>query len=275
MTKKCGYVAISGPTNSGKSTLVNAIFDKKISIVSHKVQTTLKSLDAVKNYNDTQIVFIDTPGFYQKKNDANYFKDVLASIDRSDLLLVILDVTSKFYYLDQIEKIINKYKKKKFLIINKIDLVDNDYILKKISEIKFIESFDAIFYLSALKKKNIKKLLDKISDLLPVQEWIYKKNNTTNISKEIFLAEITRESILKYLNQEIPYQISIVTDKLVKSQSYTIHQKIIASTLSHKKIILGKDGRSIKAIGTYARNEMEKVLKCKCNLFLTVVLKKN
>ena len=275
MIKKCGYVAISGPTNSGKSTLLNAIFDKKISIVSHKVQTTLKSLDAVKNYNDTQIVFIDTPGFYKKKNDANYFKDVLASIDRSDLLLVILDVTSKFYYLDQIEKIINKYKKNKFLIINKIDLVDNDYILKKISEIKFIESFDAIFYLSALKKKNIKKLLDKISDLLPVQKWIYKKNNSTNISKEIFLAEITREGILKYLNQEIPYQISIVTDKLIKSQNYTIHQKIIASTLSHKKIILGKDGRSIKAIGTYARNEMEKVFKCKCNLFLKVVLKKN
>ena len=275
MIKKCGYVAISGPTNSGKSTLLNAIFDKKISIVSHKVQTTLKSLDAVKNYNDTQIVFIDTPGFYKKKNDANYFKDVLASIDRSDLLLVILDVTSKFYYLDQIEKIINKYKKNKFLIINKIDLVDNDYILKKISEIKFIESFDAIFYLSALKKKNIKKLLDNISDLLPVQKWIYKKNNSTNISKEIFLAEITREGILKYLNQEIPYQISIVTDKLIKSQNYTIHQKIIASTLSHKKIILGKDGRSIKAIGTYARNEMEKVFKCKCNLFLKVVLKKN
>lgn len=275
MTKKFGYVAISGPTNSGKSTLLNAIFEKKVSIVSHKVQTTLRSIDAVKNYNDTQIVFIDTPGFYQKKNDANYLKDVLASIDRSDLLLVILDVTSKFYYLDQIEKIINKYKKDKFLIINKIDLVDNDYILEKISKINFIESFDAIFYLSALKKKKITKLLDKISDLLPVKEWIYKKNNLTNISKENFLAEITREGILKYLNQEIPYQISIVTDKIVKSQNYTIHQKIVASTLSHKKIILGKEGRSIKAIGIYARNEMEKVLKCKCNLFLKVVLKKH
>lgn len=274
MTKKFGYVAISGPTNSGKSTLLNAIFEKKVSIVSHKVQTTLKSIDAVKNYNDTQIVFIDTPGFYQKKNNANYLKDVLASIDRSDLLLVILDVTSKFYYLDQIEKIINKYKKDKFLIINKIDLVDNDYILEKISKINFIESFDAIFYLSALKKKNITKLLDKLSDLLPVKEWIYKKNNLTNISKENFLAEITREGILKYLNQEIPYQISIVTDKIIKSQNYTIHQKIVASTLSHKKIILGKEGRSIKAIGIYARNEMEKVLKCKCNLFLKVVLKK-
>ena len=129
--------------------------------------------------------------------------------------------------------------------------------------------------MSALKKKNITKLLDKISDLLPVKEWTYKKNNSTNISKESFLAEITREGILKYLNQEIPYQISIVTDKIVKSQNYTIHQKIIASTLSHKKIILGKEGRSIKAIGTYARNEMEKVLKCKCNLFLKVVLKKH
>jgi GTP-binding protein Era len=274
MIKKCGYVAISGPTNSGKSTLLNAIFEKKVSIVSHKVQTTLKSLDAVKNYKDTQIVFIDTPGFYQKKNDANYFKDVLSSIDRSDLLLIILDITSKFYYLDQIEKIIQNYKKEKFLIINKIDLVDNDYILEKISEIKYIESFDAIFYLSALKKKNITKLLDKVSSALPEKEWIYKKNNTTNISKEIFLAEITREGILKYLNQEIPYQVSIVTDKIVKGANYTIHQKIIATTLSHKKIILGKDGRSIKAIGSYARSEMEKVLKCKCNLFLKVLLKK-
>ena len=216
MIKKCGYVAISGPTNSGKSTLLNAIFEKKVSIVSHKVQTTLKSLDAVKNYKDTQIVFIDTPGFYQKKNDANYFKDVLSSIDRSDLLLIILDITSKFHYLDQIEKIIQNYKKEKFLIINKIDLVDNDYILEKISEIKYIESFNAIFYLSALKKKNITKLLDKVSSALPEKEWIYKKNNTTNISKEIFLAEITREGILKYLNQEIPYQVSIVTDKIVK-----------------------------------------------------------
>ena len=274
MIKKCGYVAISGPTNSGKSTLLNAIFEKKVSIVSHKVQTTLKSLDAVKNYKDTQIVFIDTPGFYQKKNDANYFKDVLSSIDRSDLLLIILDITSKFHYLDQIEKIIQNYKKEKFLIINKIDLVDNDYILEKISEIKYIESFNAIFYLSALKKKNIIKLLDKVSSALPEKEWIYKKNNTTNISKEIFLAEITREGILKYLNQEIPYQVSIVTDKIVKGANYTIHQKIIATTLSHKKIILGKDGRSIKAIGSYARSEMEKVLKCKCNLFLKVLLKK-
>jgi len=274
MIKKCGYVAISGPTNSGKSTLLNAIFEKKVSIVSHKVQTTLKSLDAVKNYKDTQIVFIDTPGFYQKKNDANYFKDVLSSIDRSDLLLIILDITSKFHYLDQIEKIIQNYKKEKFLIINKIDLVDNDYILEKISEIKYIESFNAIFYLSALKKKNISKLLDKVSSALPEKEWIYKKNNTTNIYKEIFLAEITREGILKYLNQEIPYQVSIVTDKIVKGANYTIHQKIIATTLSHKKIILGKDGRSIKAIGSYARSEMEKVLKCKCNLFLKVLLKK-
>ena len=274
MIKKCGYVAISGPTNSGKSTLLNAIFEKKVSIVSHKVQTTLKSLDAVKNYKDTQIVFIDTPGFYQKKNDANYFKDVLSSIDRSDLLLIILDITSKFHYLDQIEKIIQNYKKEKFLIINKIDLVDNDYILEKISEIKYIESFNAIFYLSALKKKIITKLLDKDSSALPEKEWIYKKNNTTNISKEIFFAEITREGILKYLNQEIPYQVSIVTDKIVKGANYTIHQKIIATTLSHKKIILGKDGRSIKAIGSYARSEMEKVLKCKCNLFLKVLLKK-
>ena len=274
MIKKSGFVAISGPTNSGKSTLLNSIFEKKVSIVSHKVQTTLKSLDAVKNYGDTQIVFIDTPGYYQKKNDANFIKDVLSGIERSDLLLIILDITSRFEYLEQIEKIVKNYKKKKFLIINKIDLVNNEYVLEKLSTISFIKNFDEVFYLSALKNKNIKKLLDHVSKLLPTQEWIYKKNNSTNISKESFLAEITREGILKYLNQEIPYQVSIETEKLVKSQNYTIHQKIIVSTISHKKIILGKNGSSIKSIGVYARIEMEKVLKAKCNLFLKVVLKK-
>jgi len=274
MIKKSGFVAISGPTNSGKSTLLNSIFEKKVSIVSHKVQTTLKSLDAVKNYGDTQIVFIDTPGYYQKKNDANFIKDVLSGIERSDLLLIILDITSRFEYLEQIEKIVKNYKKKKFLIINKIDLVNNEYVLEKLSTISFIKNFDEVFYLSALKNKNIKKLLDHVSKSLPTQEWIYKKNNSTNISKESFLAEITREGILKYLNQEIPYQVSIETEKLVKSQNYTIHQKIIVSTISHKKIILGKNGSAIKSIGVYARIEMEKVLKAKCNLFLKVVLKK-
>ena len=274
MIKKSGFVAISGPTNSGKSTLLNSIFEKKVSIVSHKVQTTLKSLDAVKNYGDTQIVFIDTPGYYQKKNDANFIKDVLSSIERSDLLLIILDITSRFEYLEQIEKIVKNYKKKKFLIINKIDLVNNEYVLEKLSTISFIKNFDEVFYLSALKNKNIKKLLDHVSKSLPTQEWIYKKNNSTNISKESFLAEITREGILKYLNQEIPYQVSIETEKLVKFQNYTIHQKIIVSTISHKKIILGKNGSAIKSIGVYARIEMEKVLKAKCNLFLKVVLKK-
>ena len=274
MIKKSGFVAISGPTNSGKSTLLNSIFEKKVSIVSHKVQTTLKSLDAVKNYGDTQIVFIDTPGYYQKKNDANFIKDVLSSIERSDLLLIILDITSRFEYLEQIEKIVKNYKKKKFLIINKIDLVNNKYVLAKLSTISFIKNFDEVFYLSALKNKNIKKLLDHVSKSLPTQEWIYKKNNSTNISKESFLAEITREGILKYLNQEIPYQVSIETEKLVKFQNYTIHQKIIVSTISHKKIILGKNGSAIKSIGVYARIEMEKVLKAKCNLFLKVVLKK-
>ena len=274
MIKKSGFVAISGPTNSGKSTLLNSIFEKKVSIVSHKVQTTLKSLDAVKNYGDTQIVFIDTPGYYQKKNDANFIKDVLSGIERSDLLLIILDITSRFEYLEQIEKIVKNYKKKKFLIINKIDLVNNEHVLEKLSTISFIKNFDEVFYLSALKNKNIKKLLDHVSKSLPTQEWIYKKNNSTNISKESFLAEITREGILKYLNQEIPYQVSIETEKLVKSQNYTIHQKIIVSTISHKKIILGKNGSAIKSIGVYARIEMEKVLKAKCNLFLKVVLKK-
>lgn len=272
--KICGFVAISGPTNAGKSTLLNSIFQKKVSIVSHKVQTTLKSIDAVKNYSNSQIIFIDTPGLYQKKNDTNFFKDVLSSINRSDILLIILDITSKFIYSEQIEKIVKKYSKKKFLVFNKIDLVDNDYILKKISNLQFINLFDEIFYISSLKNKNVIKLLNKISLSLPKKDWIYKKNHLTNMTKDSYLAEITRESVLKYTNQEIPYQTKVITDTIIKSGYYTIHQKIIVNTISHKKIILGKNGHSIKSIGSYARYEMEKIFKSKVNLFLKVVLKK-
>ena len=274
MIEKCGFIALSGPTNSGKSTLLNSIFKKKISIVSHKVQTTSKSLDAVKNINNTQLIFIDTPGFYQKKYDKNYYKDVLGSIQRADVLIIILDITSKFEYLDQIKKIIFNFNQKKLLIINKIDLVDNDYILNKIKKISFLNSFDNIFYVSALKNKNIKILLNKINEYLPAKGWIFKRNHLTNISKQKFLEEITRESVLKYLNQEIPYQIKISTDKIEKLSKYNIYQKIYVNSISHKKIILGKNGRTIKRIGTNTRLQMEKILKFKCNLFLKVVLKK-
>ena len=110
--------------------------------------------------------------------------------------------------------------------------------------------------------------------MLPSGEWLFSKNTLTNISKQEFLEEITRESILKYLNQEIPYNISITTDQITKKKSYNIYQKINVSTLSHKKIILGKDGRAIKLIGSYARLQMEKILRYKCNLFLKVIMKK-
>ena len=109
----------------------------------------------------------------------------------------------------------------------------------------------------------------KILELIAV-----KSVFTRRIRQESFLAEITREAVLKYINQEIRYQINIITDKMVKSLHYTVHQKIVVNTISHKKIILGKNGHSIKSIGIYARSEMEKVFKCKVNLFLKVLLKK-
>ena len=245
MSQKFGYVAISGPTNSGKSTLLNTIFEKKVSIVSHKVQTTLRSMDVVKNYNNTQMVFIDTPGFYEKKNNANYLKDVLASIQRSDLLLIILDVTSKFIYLEQIQKIIQQYDKKKFLIINKIDLVDNEYILKKIREISFIESFNEIFEI--VDKHNDENLsgifhcftgnLDQAQKIIDFKNFkmgiggvlTFKKSGLDKVVEQIDLNHLVLETDSPYL-APTPYRgkrnqsnyIPIIAQKLAEVKGVSI-----------------------------------------------------
>ena len=133
---KTSYVALSGPTNSGKSTLLNAFINKKVSIVSKKIQTTNFNIEYSLNYEDTKIIFIDTPGFYKDNINDNYLREALLGLERADIVIFIFDINNKFRHLDKIKNNIDKIKKK-ILVFNKIDLVNNNVILNKIKEINF------------------------------------------------------------------------------------------------------------------------------------------
>ncbi len=272
---KSGFVCIVGPTNAGKSTLLNTIFKKKISIVSNKVQTTNFAIEVTKYYKNNQIIFIDTPGFYSKRNDTNFLTNIFEEVERADVLVIILDISINLYYEEMIEKILNKTVKPKLLIYNKVDKITQSSVVKKILDNEFVNKFDEIYYVSALKNKNIETLLDGIVKYLPIGSFEKSLSFETNVSKQLFFSELTREAIFKYLNQEIPYQILVKTVSYEKVlRNYKISQIIYVKNENHKKIILGKNGSVIKKIGTSSRKQIEKVLKHKVSLFLEVQITK-
>jgi GTP-binding protein Era len=255
---KSSFIALSGPTNSGKSTLLNCFANKKVSIVSKKIQTTNFNIEFSINYKNTHMIFIDTPGFYKDNINDNYLREALQGLERADIVIFILDINNKFRHLDKIKNNLKKLK--------------NDEILSKIKEINFLNSFDEIFYISALKKTNTEKILK------------YVEKNTTQltkkfsrkISKEKFFSEITRESLLNYVHKEITYKCLIITNNIKTGKFLTINQTIIVKTNAHKKIILGKSGNMIKTIGTNSRLQLEKIMKKKVNLFIKIkVAQKN
>ena len=254
--KRIGYACLIGPTNAGKSTLLNTIFKKKISIVSHKVQTTNFAIEVIKYHNENKIIFVDTPGLYNKKNNTNFLNDVIVEVKRSDVIVIILDISIHLFYEEIIEKILKNIKKPKILVFNKIDKISKEFALEKVNKSNFAKNFDEIYYVSALKNKNINNLLDGIVAKLPEGEFDNSLNFETNISKDIFFSELTREAVFQYLNQELPYQIIYVKNH------------------NHKKIVLGKNGNVIKKIGIAARKEIEKLFKHKVSLFLDVQVSK-
>lgn len=269
--KRIGYACLIGPTNAGKSTLLNVIFKKKISIVSHKVQTTNFAIEVVKYHKDNKIIFIDTPGLYNKKNNINFINDVNVEVKRSDVIVVIIDISIHLFYEEILEKIIKSTKKPKILVFNKIDKVSQEFAIEQVNKSNFVKNFDEIYYVSALKNKNINNLLDGIVEKLPEGNFDNSINFETNISKDVFFSELTREAVFKYLNQELPYQIYVKTYKFEKEKrNYKIYQIIYVKNDNHKKIVLGKNGNVIKKIGIAARKEIEKLFKHKVSLFLDV-----
>ena len=270
---KCGVILLTGLPNAGKSTLLNNILNNKISIVSHKVQTTKEKISGVINLNHSQLIFTDTPGIIQnrKYKTKGLSRSIQDEEERVDLNLFIYDLSKKIdkKLLTEINTIIQNFKKN-CLVLNKIDLVSKDRMLKYSEMLNSHINFSKTFMISAKKRKGLKFLLNNLIDEIPERNWKYngKKKVTKSINYRI--SEITREKIFNLVNKEIPYLVKIKTKIKNQEKIIKIYQEIYVNKDSQKSIIIGKNGEKIKMIGTRSRIDIEKILNKKVFLDLTV-----
>ena len=272
-------LSVVGEPNAGKSTLLNRIFKKKISIVSRKSQTTIKKKTAILSFNSKQFIFLDTPGIFgsTKRLSRSTFKEASNAILDSELVLLILDATkTNLENTSEIIKYIKSLDKEALIIANKLDLLQKKEYLKKIENIQKVLKIKNLITISALKSVGINSLINYIENNynFSYKEAAKSKNNL--ISQE-FVEEIVREKVLNFIHDEIPYNLQFKTESILKKKdaSYLINLSIVINKSSHKPIIIGKSGEKIKKIGTNARNDLEKIYKKKIHLFLNVKVRKN
>ena len=276
---RSGFVGLIGRPNVGKSTLINSIIGKKVAITTSKPQTTRNIIQGIYNKEDTQIVFIDTPGIHKPnhKLGESLNKQAYYSMNDADVLLFLVDVKEPFGKGDQF--VIDKLKeveKPVILVLNKIDKISREEILKKIVEYKDYYDFKEIVPLSALKKDNIKELIKTLKKYLPDEIRYYGEDDVTNRSLEFMMAELVREKVMDLTSEEVPHSLTCVTNAVeVGKTSYTIYIDIIVDRESLKKIVIGKQGSMIKEIGTRARYDLEKLLGKNVYLELRVKTVKN
>lgn len=277
---RCGYISIIGKTNVGKSTLLNSIFDKKVSITSKTSQTTRSNIYAIKNINNSQAIFIDTPGIHAKTNKAlnkilrKKPKEVLNDVD---LILFIIS-GSKFDELDEETfKLVKDSAPKKVLLINKIDLLKNKTeLFEFVNSFKEKEIFDSIIPISALKKDGIDIVKKEIETLLPENDFFYSSEDFNFQSFEFEISEIIREKVIRYLGDELPYETAVKIEQFEDTKEIlNVSALIIVSRSSQKKIVVGSNGEKIKQIGTAARKEIEEIMKKRARLNLWCKVKKN
>jgi GTP-binding protein Era len=282
---KSGFVNLVGIPNSGKSTLINKLVGKKISIVSHKVQTTRFCIRGICNFSLTdklksQIIFVDTPGIFLPKRrlEKAMVSAAWSELNFTDKVIYIHDVVKKIdNNTKEIIKKIFQLKSDVILVLNKIDLLPKEVLLKKISEFRDLYKFEETFLISAKNGSGCKKLLEYLAKKMPTHSFFFDINTISDLPQSILASEITREKLFKNLNQELPYNLTVETEKWVinSDESLNIHQTIYINKQSYKPIILGKQGQNIKRIGTLARKDLEKLLDCKIHLFLHIKFKKN
>lgn len=273
---KCGFIAILGKTNAGKSTLVNKIIGQKVSIVSRKVKTTISKILGILINGETQVILIDTPGFMKKKS-GKLEKITWDAFREADHILFVIDVFKKSF--DDSLKLLEKIDKEKSvsLVLNKIDLIHKPKLLEIAKNLSEVRNFENIFMTSSTSGIGIKEIKEYIVSKMPDGEWLYPKDAITDSSLEKYSAEITREHIYHRIHQEIPYKCVIETENIEEKEdsSLKIIQNIFVSTDSHKSILIGHNGSKIKAIGSAAREELSELLQTEVHLFLHVFVDKN
>ena len=272
-------ISIVGPSNSGKSTLLNKILDEKVSIVSRKVQTTRMGLRGIFNNNEVQIIFIDTPGLFDAKTifEKAMVENAFNNLNDADLVYFLIDGSRKLSKFDkQVLEYFENFKKEAFLIINKIDLIDKKQLLGITNNINSYFSFKKTFYISAKTKEGVNDLLSQTNKEAVSEGWLYPEDQYTNLQSAILCEEITREKIFNHVHEEVPYSSIVKTDSWSdKKNLLKIGQTIYVKKKNHKGIILGKVGSKIKEIGTASRIDLEKIFNKKIFLSLDVKVDKN
>ena len=282
---KSGFVSIIGRTNVGKSTLLNELVGEKVAIMTNKTQTTRTAIKAIVNRKHSQIIFIDTPGIHKPKTKlGNVMIDTaFGTIPEVDVILFMIEATSENIGKGD-SKILEKLKEshqKVILLINKIDLVKKEQIAKLIEMYSKEYNFEAIIPISALKKKEIETILEEIETLLKEGPAFYDIDQYTDQTARQLVEEVIREKALKLLDDEVPHGIYVEVEKMKlastkeKEKIYNIETTIYCLRDSHKGIIIGKNGQMLKRIGTYARQDLEKMLGIKINLKTWVKVRKD
>ncbi|CDZ62468.1 GTPase Era [Neorhizobium galegae] len=275
-----GFVALIGPTNAGKSTLLNRLVGAKVSIVSHKVQTTRAIVRGIAIHNNAQIVFMDTPGIFKPRRrlDRAMVTSAWGGAKDADLILLLID--SERGIRGDAEAILEGLKEvhqPKILVLNKIDRVRHEDLLKLTATANEAVPFERTFMVSATTGSGCDDLMDYLADKLPEGPWYYPEDQISDLPMRQLAAEITREKLFLRLHQELPYASHVETEKWEerKDGSVRIEQVIYVERDSQKKIALGKNGDAIKAISTASRKELSEILEQTVHLFLFVKVREN
>ncbi len=277
---RCGFVALIGAPNAGKSTLLNALVGTKVSIVTHKAQTTRTRIRGVAMHGPAQLVFVDTPGIFapRRRLDRAMVKSAWTGAGDADVVALVVDsprgVTEEVRaLLEGLEAI----RQPRVLVLNKIDLVEREKLLELTATLNGMATFEETFMISALKGDGITDFLQWVADRVPAGPWHFPPEQLTDLTLALTAAEITREKLFLRIHKEIPYNVTVETEKFEarRNGDYKIDQVIYVTRDSHKMIILGKSGQTIKAIGSQARKEMEQIFDTRVHLFLFVKVREN
>jgi GTP-binding protein Era len=277
---RCGFVALIGAPNAGKSTLMNALVGAKISIVSRKVQTTRTQIRGIAMEGDAQIIFVDTPGIFRPKRrlETAMVTSAWGGAADADIVAVLIDVTRHDDEAqEEVLSRLDDVRQPKLLILNKVDLIEREKLLAIAETLNRRIGFVATFMVSALTGSGVKAILADLAQRLPPGPWLYPEDEISDAPLRFLAAEITREKIFERLHDELPYRSTVETEswKTLKGGDVRVEQVIYVERESQRKIMLGEKGRTIKAIGSAARTEIAEAAETKVHLFLFVKVREN
>jgi GTPase len=282
---RCGFVALIGAPNAGKSTLINALVGEKVSIVTRKAQTTRSTVRGVLTREGAQIVFVDTPGLFAPKRrlDRAMVASAWGAAADADILALLIDArkeAAQSGVSDETQTILDtltESRKPKLLVLNKIDAMERAKLLELSARLNATLAFDETFMISAATGDGLGRLIARLANMVPPGPWLYPEDQITEAPIRSLAAEITREKLFERLHDELPYQATVETDswKDQPDGSARIEQTVFVTREGHRKIVIGEGGRTIKAIGTAARKDIAEAHGANVHLFLHVKVREN